>query len=379
MLPIHIEKLSVSEEAKKYMPPAAANARMMAARGLAPLSPVDMITVQVVLTADAEQPVAEAARQAVISHPEAILLSAVQTIKDPAILDFLAHCAFPTTVKEALLLNRFTPDDSLIHMAEFETDEKILDILSGNQKRMLACIDIAEKLVENPKLSFATRKRLEEFFVNDFAAQVLAEPAVAAAGADNSLSADFAAALAALPPSEVPPEGLLSAEDIAKELLEEKPEELGAVTSQTLDAPIPDKQLSVYKQILAMKVSHKIKLALKGNKEARAILVKESNKTVCTSVLKNSRITDGEVAAIASSKSSIEDLLRLIGANPAWMRSYTIKLALVNNPKTPFALCQKILPNLHDTDVALIAKSKGVSGATQAAARRQLSQKQKKH
>lgn len=380
MLPIVVEKLTLSGEARKFLPPAPASARAMAARGLAPLSPADMITVQVVLTADADEPVAAAARQNVAAHPEALLKAAAAAIKDAPVLDYLSYCGVPASVKEAILLNRAVADETLQHIAKDEKDEKVLDVLSNNQARMLACPEIAELLIENPALSFSTRRRLEEFFVNDFAEKVLAETAAAPAGAapapaDDSLHAELAAALAGLPPEAGGQ--AVDTDQLIKDLFEEKAEE--PATPGAKPKEDDSAKGSIYKQILAMRVSQKIKLALKGNKEARSILVKDSNKMVCTGVLKNSRITDGEVISIASSKSAIEDLLRLIGSNPAWMRNYNIKLALLNNPKTPFAISQKMLPSMHDRDVEALSKSRGISGALKQAAERQVRAKQKKH
>jgi hypothetical protein len=379
MLPIVVEKLTLSDEARKFLPPAPPQARAMAARGLAPLSPADLITVQVVLTADADEAVAAAARQNVAAHPEAIMKAAAAAIPDAAVLDYLSYCAVPAPVKEAILLNKAVANETLVHIAKDEKDANVLDVLSNNQKRMLALPEIAESLIENPALSFATRKRLEEFFVNDFADQFLADTQAAPAGAPaeaaaGDLHAELAAALAgvALEGESTP----VDAAELAKAFLEEKADDAKADTEAEGEA-VDTKKLSVYKQILNMRVSGKIKLALKGNKEARSILVKDSNKMVCTGVLKNSRITDGEVATIASSKSSIEDLLRIIGSNPAWMRNYNIRLALLNNPKTPFGISQKMLSGLHEKDIEAISKSRGVSGALRQMAERIVRAKKK--
>jgi hypothetical protein len=374
MLPIHVEKLSLSAEARKFLPPAAPPpARMMAAKGLAPLIPADLIAVQIVLTADEDANVANAAKATLTANPEGILKSAAQAFTDAALLDYLSYCGVTASVKEAILLNKNIANETLVHLAKNETDPTVLDILAGNQARMLAHPDIAEFLIDNPKLNFATKKRLEEFFINDFAAKVLAEPEpVASTGApvDTTLTDDFVAALANLPAGEAAP---LSAEEFAKEFLEENPEE-----SDSAEAAEPEKKLSQYTQILSMKVSGKIKLALKGNKEARGILVKDSNKLVCGAVLKNPRITEGEVQTIANSKSAIEDLLRGIAGNGQWMRNYQIKLALIQNPKTPFPISQKILPTLFDKDVQSLTKSRGIPGALKQAAERLVRARQKK-
>ena len=44
-----------------------------------------------------------------------------------------------------------------------------------------------------------------------------------------------------------------------------------------------------------MSAAQKIALALKGNREARTALIRDSNRMISASVLKNPRITDREV------------------------------------------------------------------------------------
>ncbi|MEK7713719.1 MAG: hypothetical protein AAB302_03165, partial [Deltaproteobacteria bacterium] len=61
-----------------------------------------------------------------------------------------------------------------------------------------------------------------------------------------------------------------------KELVEEEEEQ----------APV-EKHKSIYQLILTMGISAKVQLALKGNKEARSILVKDPNKLVCSAVMKS--------------------------------------------------------------------------------------------
>ena len=70
---------------------------------------------------------------------------------------------------------------------------------------------------------------------------------------------------------------------------------------------------SLYNQILQMKVGEKLKLALKGNKEARTILIRDANRLIQRFVLQNPRISDDEVLAVAKNRSLDQELLRKIG------------------------------------------------------------------
>jgi hypothetical protein len=118
--------------------------------------------------------------------------------------------------------------------------------------------------------------------------------------------------------------------------------------------------LNLFQQVQQMRVSEKIQLALKGNKEARALLLKDSNKQVILAVLNSPRITEQEVESIAQSKGVSEDALRVIANNRSWMKNYGIIVGLVNNPKTPVGISLGFIKNLKPKDLNNLARNKGV-------------------
>ena len=127
---------------------------------------------------------------------------------------------------------------------------------------------------------------------------------------------------------------------------------------------------SLYAEILTMKVGQKIKLALRGNHDARMILIRDSSKLIRRFVMLNPRITDNEVIAVARNKSADDELIRMITERRDWMRNYQVRLALTTNPKTALPLALRQLGSLDDRDVRHIAKSKNVPQAVAAHARR---------
>ncbi|MCG3113543.1 MAG: hypothetical protein MCM46_17180 [Candidatus Manganitrophus sp. SB1] len=118
--------------------------------------------------------------------------------------------------------------------------------------------------------------------------------------------------------------------------------------------------VNLFQQVQQMKVSEKIQLALKGNKEARALLLKDSNKQVILAVLNSPRLTEQEVESIAQSKNVSEDILRVVANNRNWMKNYGIIVGLVNNPKTPVGLSLGFIKNLKPKELNNLAKNKGV-------------------
>ncbi|MDD4456336.1 MAG: hypothetical protein PHC98_01985 [Syntrophotalea acetylenica] len=133
--------------------------------------------------------------------------------------------------------------------------------------------------------------------------------------------------------------------------------------------------LSKYQMSLEMGVADKIKAALTGDKEWRGLLVNDSNRLVSAAVLKNPRITEGEVNAIARNKSSSEELIRLILLNREWTKNYAIKLALIMHPRTPMGNALRFMGALTEKDLKNLVKSREVSPVIANNARRMLMSK----
>jgi hypothetical protein len=129
---------------------------------------------------------------------------------------------------------------------------------------------------------------------------------------------------------------------------------------------------SLWAQILGMGVAEKLKLALRGNKDARTILLRDGSKLIRRFVLQNPRISDSEVISVARNRSADEDLVRTIAQRREWMRNYQVRLALATNPKTPLVIAMKQVSSLDDRDLRMLAKSKNVPQAVAAQARRLL-------
>lgn len=137
--------------------------------------------------------------------------------------------------------------------------------------------------------------------------------------------------------------------------------------------PVPK---SLYAEIKSMSVPQRVKLAMKGNREARNILIRDTNKLIQRMVLLNPRITEDEILMVAKDRNSETDLLRQIGDNRDWIHHYGIRSALVENARTPLAISLRLLKTLQDREIRTLAKSKNVASAVSGQARRMLFQKQ---
>lgn len=132
-----------------------------------------------------------------------------------------------------------------------------------------------------------------------------------------------------------------------------------------------------YQLAQVMGVSDKIKIAQTGDKEWRMILIRDSNKLVSGTVIKNPRITEQEVLTICKSSIQNDEILRVICANKEWIKNYLIRKALVENNKTPLPSALRFLATLNEKDLAHLARSKSISSVLSTQARKLLLSKKK--
>jgi hypothetical protein len=130
---------------------------------------------------------------------------------------------------------------------------------------------------------------------------------------------------------------------------------------------------SLTSKIQSLSISARIQLALKGGREIRSILARDSNKEVMLSVLENGKVTESEIEMIARNRQVIEEALRRISRNREWMKTYAIVHALVTNPKTPPGIAVTHVSDLKTKDLVILEKNKNVAEAVRSATKRLLS------
>ncbi len=133
-----------------------------------------------------------------------------------------------------------------------------------------------------------------------------------------------------------------------------------------------ERKIGLLQKIEKLSVGERIALALRGGQEIRSILLKDSNKEVVLTVLKNPKLTETEVELVAHSRNVPEDALRAIHKNREWLKSYGIILALVNNPKTPPGIAITLVTGLRTKDISILEKNKNVSEAVRSVAKKLL-------
>ena len=152
-------------------------------------------------------------------------------------------------------------------------------------------------------------------------------------------------------------------------MYEESAEERAAIVDKIIgelrfeEDSVSSERISMLNRVLKMNMKDRMKLAMKGDREARNILIRDPNRIVAQAVVMNPKITDQEVEKIAAMRTVPEEVLRLVATNRGWAKNYQIMLKLAQNPRTPLANSMNILTRLQTKDLIAMSKNKNISEA----------------
>ena len=369
-----------------HAPPAA---RLTAARGLLPLPQADLLEALIHLSSDVDPEVARAAKSTLASQPVSELLSVAKA--DDASTSVLGYLASLSNagpeIHEAVAGNNNTPDKAIALLAAMTTDAFLLEFITLNQQRLIRTPEIIDAILLNPVRSPEAERRAKEtrreFFekergVRQIAQELRARGNSAAAeffenaelaGISGQMSVDDAWVIAQhIEVSDADIDDAWLAREFIEEMMAETPEQIAAnlqavINAERLEGDASPERISLIRRIMFMTVKDRVKLGIKGDREARGILVRDANKIVATAVMHNPRLTDHEVENIAAMRTVAEEVLRIIGMNRAWARSYPIIHNLARNPRTPMATAVQILSRIRTKDLKSITMNRNVSEA----------------
>lgn len=341
--------------------------RMMAAKALVPMGPRELTTALFVLTFDSDAGVRETAIQTAAGLPDRILSMALRDeTADAAVLHYFAGAmSGRDEYLEMLVLNTATADATVQRLTEIAS-ERITELVADNQLRTLRFPDIVRALSKNPATRPSTLDKVCDFCVRSGLC-LEDQPAYRAARAriHGGPSRD---------------------EELARKIDEKRAREqaeaeaalelLGAAGAAG-DSEEPDpKRLSITQQILRLGVAKKVEWAnTKGNREVRTLLLRDPNKLVQLAVIHSPRITLGEIASVAQSRTAGSEVLQFIYDNRQLMKNYQIKLNVISNPKVPVGVSMRFLSSLRTAEVKGLARNKNVSHGLATAAKNLLEKK----
>ncbi len=371
-------------------------AQMAAARGMLPLPQADLLEVLAALARQSDAELAESAQATLASQEKNELEVFLKSSEAaPSVLSyFAAQGNQPKQLYEAIISNPKTPSTTIIKFIRETSNGELLEIVALNQQLLISSPAIIDAIIANPYRTAEAERRASEtkreFFQKERGAQQIADELRAQgkeAAAEFIEQSDFGSDLLE---NESPTglsfeDAILLAEHIEatdeetddswlfseyiEDLYEETAEQRESIVNKILgdlraeDDEISGDRVSMINRILKMGMKDRVKMAAKGDREARNILIRDPNRIVANAVIGNAKITEQEIEKIASMRSVPEDVLRQIAINRSWARNYSIVHKLAQNPRTPMANVISILTRLQLRDLQNLTKNRNVSDA----------------
>jgi hypothetical protein len=282
--------------------------------GGAHLPPADRAEILAVLAVDADEMVAERAKEAVLSLPIEYFLEALQRQQalEP-LFDFAAkNMGGKPGVPDALVANKNCAAEHLVPVARQLSTSSVQTLM-----------DELDRVSESPALAAA----LEH---------------------SNSLTADQ--------------------RHMLHELLGSSIDEAALAEAAAEAEPDAARRVTLLQRLAKMSVAQRVQYAIKGGSEARRTLIRDSNKVVQRAVLQSPRLTDQEVEAFAAMSSLTDEILRMIAGNRNFRKNYTVVRNLLNNPKTPLDVTMHMLPLINAVDLKRLCTNKNIPETLRATA-----------
>ena len=283
----------------------------------ASFAPADRIEILAILAADSDQIVREKAAGGLLTQPLANVIAALA--RTDAAPEMFAYCA-----------------------AEFSRRPGVADALAKNPTCPIEVL--------RPVVRYLSVTAVQELFED--LDRLSTSPPLVAALVESSV---------------VSPEQ----RDQLLELQREEPAGIEAfLEAAEIAEPDEAKRQTLLQKISQLRVVERVQMAMKGTREARGLLIRDSCRVVQRAVLQSPQLTGREVEGFAAMTSLSDETLRLIASNRKFRKNYTVTRALVNNPKTPLEISLHLLPTITPQDLKLLTTNKNIPDTLRTSASR---------
>jgi len=339
----------------------------MAAKGIVPVRGADQVIMLAQLAADPATEIRDAARKTLRGLPDNVLQPACETPLHEAVLDLLGELFDQHETLARIVANPNTHDSTLERLAR-NASEALTERMAVNEARLLKAPKVIEALYKNRNTRMSTADRLVEFaarnqldltgipafkdHVEALQGQLIPEPS------DEPLPQDaaFQQSLA------------VAGGDDIDTIFEEDATGVEQIKKQF-------RPLSM--EIAEMTKSEKLRMAMVGNKAARALLVRDHNRQVAYAAVSSPQLTLPEAAEIAKSRDVSEEILRYIGNKKDFIKNSEVKHNLVFNPKCPVGISLRFLGHMRADELRQLSRSRNVSAQIRSLAAQWATRKEK--
>ena len=367
--------------------------RIALATGASCSNDTERLGVCVLLSNDEDTRVAATSKRTLKSWDSARIQKALKRDTHGKVLEYIVEFLVSENRLDQAVFRCFNLNERTAYLIASRADEQTCDEIAKCRQQLLLYPQIYWELSKNSRCSEKTLARIKTFLQmqNTF----LEEPKALSGSPQKAIEmTDLEAEIEAALLGKQSPSLLKAQESLTLfDLDEEKSQSMGEFSfdfrsenevefsfdltgeQKSSSAEEEEEFISLEQRIKNMPVGHKIKLAFKGNKEARSILIRDTNKSVAVAVVKSGRLTDGEVSSYAGNRNLADDVIREISANKEFVRKYPVKVALVNNPKTPTSTALGFVSLLHKKDLQHLSRNKNVSSVISTAALKRFKEK----
>lgn len=312
--------------------------QLLAADGVLPLPPEELIPLQVELARGADQQVSDRARDNLLRVDSRILRPLLEKSAGEPVLAFFSEESRNPQVLETILRRRDTPRRILAWLAR-RVPPDLQELLLLRQDAIVEEPTILQALEENPQVSIYSQRRIAEYREHLLPRQRTSVPA--------------------------------GASDLPEEMDDEELEEaLAAARELPATGEIEEKTGLSEGQIRLLPIPARLKLTRGAPRSLRSILLRDTNAQIAVSVIINNSLSEQEVEQTAANRSVVEEVLEAIAKKRDWVNKYTVTKALVWNPRTPLPTALRLVAKLAVRDLRDLGRDRNVPDAVRSTALR---------
>ncbi|MDY7092516.1 MAG: hypothetical protein SX243_06020 [Acidobacteriota bacterium] len=305
--------------------------QLMAASGLLPVEPHELIPLQVDLARCPDTEIAEVAARSLRELDGKVLSSFLAEDASPRELGYFALEASEHRVLETILRRRDAPPELLVAVAP-SLEEDLQEVLLLRQDIIVEHPQILDALTSNPNLSRYSSRRIKEYRQHLLPKEAPEKPKEKPGKIEEATDEEVKEALDAARAER--PEGVD----------EEVEETTGLTDAQIRSLPTPVR----------------MKLTRGASRSLRGLLLKDPISVVALAAYHNNNFSDQEIEQACLGRNTHEDVLAAISRDRQFVTRYAIVLALVKNPRAPVGNVVRLMPRLSVRDLRDIRKDRNV-------------------
>ncbi|HVT59786.1 MAG TPA: hypothetical protein VHR45_15470 [Thermoanaerobaculia bacterium] len=341
----------------------------LAARGLLPLPPEQLIPLQVRFARGPDRDLARRASESLKSMDPRVAAPFLARQATPQELSFFAAEVSHPLIVETILQRRDVPRPLLVDLAR-RLPGDLQEVLLLRQDAILEKPEILSALAGNRQVTPYSLRRIAEYREHLL-------PRAQAAGERRGLAAQAAAAGHAVAEETLSEEELASQIEAVRKLSLVPDSSTSGAAAESESSEVEEKTGLTEGQIRMLPVPSRIRLSRGASRFMKNVLLRDTNAQVAIAVINHNNFAEQEMEQVARSRLVLEAVLEEIAKKREWVGRYSVCKALVQNPKTPISVSVRLLPRLSPRDLRATGRDRNVPDAVRSNALRLYTIKQK--